>query len=322
MHCDAVRSGALRKQRKRNRIRLHRAARGASDISIPGLSQRSAVVDVYTEEYHGTATNDINLHRRKLGKWFAIARRLNPISSVSQPPKQENVLLNLVCNIAVPTVVLMKFSSEKYLGPLWGLVVALAFPIGYGVYDLIARRKTNLLSVIGFISVLLSGGLGLLKAGGIWFAVKDAAVPTVIGAAVLLSVRSKKPLVRELLFNDQIIEVERVTAALESRGQRPAFDRLLRNASVWVAIAFLGSAVVNFALARYILTSPPATPEFNKELGKMHFLVWPVIVLPSMVVMMLVFWKLVTGLTALTGLTSDEIFRGEKPKEEKKPIEK
>lgn len=236
---------------------------------------------------------------------------------MSQPPKQENLLLNLVCNIAVPTVVLMRFSSEKYLGPLWGLVVALAFPIGYGVYDLIVRRKTNLLSVIGFVSVLLSGSLGLLKAGGIWFAVKDAAVPTVIGAAVLLSLRSKKPLVRELLFNDQIVDVDRVTAALNERGQQASFDRLLRQASIWLALAFLGSAIVNFILARCILTSPPATPEFNAQLGKMHILVWPVIVIPSMVVMMLVFWKLMNGLTALTGLPSDQIFRGEKPKEEK-----
>jgi hypothetical protein len=234
---------------------------------------------------------------------------------VSPPAKRENILLNLVCNIVVPTIVLMKFSSDRFLGPLWGLVVALAFPIGYGIYDLIVRRKTNLLSVLGFISVLLSGSLGLLKVGGMWFAVKDAAIPTVIGIAVLVSLRTKNPIVRELLFNDQVIDVDRVNAALDTRGSRPAFDQLLRNASIWLAIAFLGSAILNFLLARYILRSPPATPEFNQELGKMHIIVWPVIVIPSMVVMMFVFWKLVTGLSQITGLSSDEIFRAEKPKQ-------
>ena len=44
----------------------------------------------------------------------------------------------------------------------------------------------------------------------------------------------------------------------------------------------------------------------------MHILVWPVIVIPSMVVMLTVFWKLITGLTKLTGLTTDEIFKTEK----------
>jgi hypothetical protein len=233
---------------------------------------------------------------------------------VSTPPKKENVFLNLACNLVIPTVVLMKFSSDRFLGPLWGLVVAIAFPVGYGVYDLIVRRKSNLLSILGFISVLLSGGLGLMKASGIWFAVKDAALPTAIGATVLISLRTKNPLIRELLFNEQIIDVGRVNAALDAHGQKPAFEGLLRRASIWLALAFLGSAILNFFLARYILRSPPATPEFNQELGRMHILVWPVIVIPSMVVMMLVFWRLVNGLTALTGLSTDEIFHAEKPK--------
>lgn len=234
--------------------------------------------------------------------------------TVPNRTKQENLLLNLACNLVIPTVVLMKFSSDRFLGPLWGLLVAVAFPAGYGVYDLIARRKTNLLSILGLISVLLSGGLGLMKAGGMWFAVKDAALPTAIAITVLLSLRSKNPLVRELLFNEQVIDVERVEAALNERGERAAFEALLRRASLWLACAFLGSAVLNFFLARYILKSPPSTPEFNAELGRMHLLVWPVIVIPSLVVMMIVFWKLVNGLGKLTGLSSDEIFRSEKPK--------
>jgi hypothetical protein len=228
------------------------------------------------------------------------------------PPKKENLLVNLVCNLVVPTLVLMKFSDDRWLGPVWGLIVALSFPVGYGIYDFIARKKTNFLSVLGFASVLLSGGLGLMKAEGFWFAVKDAAIPTVIGVAVLVSLRTKNPLVRELFFNEQILDVPRVDAALDGAEKRLAFDRLLRNASIWLALAFIGSAVLNFALARYILRSPPGTPQFNAELGRMHVLVWPVIIVPSMVVMMVVFWRLIGGLSRLTGLTTDEIFRAEK----------
>jgi hypothetical protein len=222
------------------------------------------------------------------------------------------MLLNLVCNIVIPTVVLMKFSTDRWLGPLWGLIVALIPPVAYGIYDLITRKKTNFLSVLGFISVLLSGGLGLLKADGFWFAVKDAAVPSLIGIAVLVSLRTKTPLVHQLFFNDQILDVARVEAALDERGQRAGFERLMRNASIALALSFIVSAVLNYGLARYVLKSPPATPEFNEELGKMHILVWPVIVIPSMIVMMTVFWKLVSGLGKLTGLTSDEIFKTEK----------
>ncbi len=233
---------------------------------------------------------------------------------MSTPPKKENVLINLVCNLIVPTIVLMRFSTDRWLGPMWGLVVAVSFPIGYGAYDLVVRRKTNLLSVLGTVSVLLSGGLGLLKVGGFWFAVKDAAIPVVIGLAVLLTARSKKSLIRELFFNEQLIDVDRINAALDARGERPAFDHLVRTASGWLAVTFLGCAGLNFALARSILRSPPGTPAFNEELGKMHWLMPLVVAVPSMIAMMAIFWKLLNGVGTLTGLSSDDILRAEKPK--------
>ncbi len=90
----------------------------------------------------------------------------------TSPPKQENLWLNLVFNIVAPVLVLSKLSGAHALGPKGGLVVALAFPLGYGGWDFAKRRKANFISVLGFTSVLLSGGLGLLKADGFWFAVK------------------------------------------------------------------------------------------------------------------------------------------------------
>ena len=234
----------------------------------------------------------------------------------SAPTKRENPLLNIVCNIVIPTVVLMKFSTDRWLGPLWGLIVALIFPVGYGTYDLMTRKKTNFLSILGFVSVLLSGGLALAKVGGMWFAVKDGMVPTLIGAAVLLSLRTKTPLVRELLYNDSFVDVPRVDAALDERGERARFETLLRRASIGLALTFLASAPVNFLLALYVLRSPPGTAEFNAELGKMHWLALIVIAVPSMVAMMWIFWKLMNGLVELTGLSQDEIFR--EPAKEKK----
>jgi hypothetical protein len=231
------------------------------------------------------------------------------------PAKRENPLINIVCNIVLPTVVLMKFSGDRWLGPLWGLIVALIFPIGYGVYDLVTRKKTNFLSILGFVSVLLSGGLALAKVGGLWFAIKDALLPTIIGTAVLLSLRSKTPLVRELIYNDSIIDVPKVDTALATRGTTDAFERLLRRASVGLALTFIASAPVNFALALYILKSPPGTTEFNNELGKMHWLALLVIAVPSMAAMMIVFMKLMNGLERLSGLTQEEIFRETKKAE-------
>lgn len=224
-------------------------------------------------------------------------------------PKQESLVLNLLCNIAVPTLILTKFSGEKTLGPLWGLIVALAFPVGYGIWDFATRKKTNFISIIGFVSVLASGGLGLLKVGGFWFAVKDAAMPIVIGIAVLLSLKSKQPLVRELLFNEQVVDTPRIDAALEARKNRPAFEQLLQRASYAVAATFFASAALNFATARWLIRSEPGTEAFNAELGKMHTLGMLIMSVPAVVVLMFVLWRLLKGVEKLTGLDLDAILK-------------
>lgn len=231
------------------------------------------------------------------------------------PAKKENLLLNLVFNILIPTLVLSKLSTEARLGPAGGLVVALLFPLGYGVWDFLTRRKANFISIVGFLSVLLTGGLGLLHVGGLGFAIKEAAVPAVIGLAVLVSLKSKNPLVRTLLYNDQVIDVVRVEQALHARGSRPAFDRLLVSASCFLALSFLVSAGLNFGLAHYLLKSPPATAEFNAELAKMNLMSWPVIVIPSMLMMVFSLWQLLGGIKRLTGLELEAIFKAapEKP---------
>ncbi len=242
-------------------------------------------------------------------------------TATTPKPKPENLLVNLICNVALPTAILAWFSGEKWLGPRWGLGVALAFPVAYGLHDFARRRRTNFVSVIGFASVLISGGFGLMKMDGFWFAVKDAALPGIIGVAVFASIRSKNPLVRELLYNPQVIDVERVDRRLEERGTRGEFDRLLREASYLLTVSFLISAVLNYFLARYLLRSPPATEAFNGELARMHWLSWPVIILPSMAMMMFALWRLLGGLRGATGLTLDEILKAPPEKKAAPPAD-
>lgn len=237
-----------------------------------------------------------------------MASKFNPAVTTARP-KPENLLVNLVCNVGVPTVILTWLSSGRWLGPKWGLLVALAFPLGYGLHDFIVRRRWNFISIIGFASVLISGGFGLLKLGGRWFAAKDAAIPGIIGLAVLASMRAKTPLLTELLYNPQVIDVEKVDAGLAARGNQAKFTGLLRRSTGLLSLSFFASAALNYALARHLLRSPPGTEAFNGELAKMHLLSWPVIVLPSMAMMLLILWRLLHGIKALTGLELDDIFR-------------
>ena len=98
---------------------------------------------------------------------------------------QENPLVSLLFNIAIPALILYKLSTPERLGPVWGLLAGLAFPLGYGLYDFARRRRTNFISILGFVSILLTGGFGLMELDGIWFAVKEASIPALIGLAVI-----------------------------------------------------------------------------------------------------------------------------------------
>ena len=133
---------------------------------------------------------------------------------------------------------------------LVGLLVALLFPLGYGIYDFAQRRRVNFISAIGFVSVLITGGFGLMKLDGFWFAVKDGAMPALVGIAVLASLRAKEPLVHEILYNPQVIDVERVDRALTERNAHAGFAQLMRKSSYLIASAMLISAV--FATAKTV----------------------------------------------------------------------
>ena len=228
-------------------------------------------------------------------------------------PPRENLLLNLGCNLAAPLLILSKGTDR--LGAMPALLLALAFPLGYGLYDFWRRRTFNFVSALGFARTLATGGLGLMRLEPFWFAVKEAAVPALIGLAVLVSQWARRPLVRQFLLNEQVVNLPRVQDAVDAHGRRTEFDALLRSGSWLLAASFGLSAVLNFALARHLITAPPDTPEFNAQYGRMLVWSWPVIVVPSMAMMMVALWRLVKGLERLTGLRLEEIFH---PPPEKK----
>jgi len=204
--------------------------------------------------------------------------------------------------------VLMKLSGEEYLGPVYGLLVALAFPLVYGIQDAVRRRRLNFISALGVVSTLLTGGIGLLELDPKWLAVKEAAVPAVIGLAVIISTRTRYPIVRSLLYNEKIINVAAVDAALDAHNNHPRFERSLVMASWLLAGSFFLSSTLNFILARMIVRSPAGSIAFNEELGRMTALSYPVIVVPSMAIMIVALWYLLRQIRGLTHLKLEQIF--------------
>ena len=228
--------------------------------------------------------------------------------SLTRQPAQENLWLNLLFNGVVPAFLLTFASKEAALGPVWGLVVALVFPLGYGLGIFIRRRTWNLFSALGCLSVLLTGGFGLLQVDGIWFAVKEAVLPTLLGLAVPLSMRTRQPLIRTLLYNDQVLDTGRISAALDARNAQPDFNQLLNWASWMIGLSLFLSAVTNFALTLWLLPDQSGTELFNAQLGKLQFWSWPVTMIPSGAISFYALVKLLKGVERLTGFTSEDLF--------------
>jgi hypothetical protein len=225
------------------------------------------------------------------------------------PAAKPNPLLEIAITILVPALILMKLSGEHRLGTLGALFLALAFPVGWGLWDGWQRRKLNWLSVLGVVSTLLTGGIGLLKLDAQWLAVKEAAVPGLIGLVILGSIWTRTPLIRLLVFNATLFDVTRVNAALAERNNTAAFEARLRTGTALLAGTFFFSAVANYLLSRWVVTSPAGTEAFNEELGRLTLLSYPVIAVPSMLMMMALMFWLARGAKALTGLDLGEMLQ-------------
>jgi len=234
--------------------------------------------------------------------------------AVPGPDAKPSPWLELLITIVVPALVLMQLSGANRLGPAGALVLALSFPLVYGGWDLLRRRKLNLMASIGVVSTLLTGGIGLLALDAQWLAIKEAAVPGAISLAVLISARTRYPLVRVLVFNRAIFDVDSVQQALRARGTEAAFENRLQAGTVMLAGTFLFSSVMNYLLARWVVTSPAGTEAFNSELGRMTLLSYPVIAIPSMLMMAGVMFYLARGARRLTGLELEQMLKHSAPK--------
>ncbi|KAA0694294.1 MFS transporter [Halopseudomonas laoshanensis] len=228
-------------------------------------------------------------------------------SPQNKPQHKPRPMIDLLVSILIPSVILMKLSGEENLGASQALMLALAFPLGWGLFELIRYRKFNFIALLGMVSVFLTGGIGLMKLDPQWLAIKEAAVPGAIGLAVLVSTRTRFPLIRTILYNKNVLNVDLIHDRLAERGLVDIFEERLLKATYFLAGTFFFSAIMNYIVAKWIVVSPAGTQAFNEELGRMTLVSYPMIAIPSMIMMVLILvylWKTIHG---LTGLKMEEI---------------
>ena len=149
-----------------------------------------------------------------------------PIASKTATP-QENPFADIIINVLVPVLVLSYLSKEDdqlwHVGPMWAMFVALAIPIGYGLWHYFKYRRMNVFSLVGLFSVVLtgaitlylwSGGASVRKNAALLFGIKEAVQPLVLGSLLLITHKMSKPLFNVFVYNDAIFDLSKIDACL------------------------------------------------------------------------------------------------------------
>ncbi|NME71441.1 VC0807 family protein [Flammeovirga aprica] len=224
--------------------------------------------------------------------------------------KKESPVVSLLLNIVIPSLVMSKLSDPEYLGDLYSVLIAIAFPLVYGIYDFVARKDISIIAVLGLFNVALTGGIKLLHLPAEYIAIKEAMIPGVIGVIVFVSTFTKYPLVQKLLYNENFLDVKKIETQLKFRNTGELFEKRLKNTSFMLAGSFFLSSALNYILAKVIVKSSSDTVEFTKELGQMTAWSWVVIAIPSTIVMMGALMYLIKGVKAYTGFEMQEVLVG------------
>ena len=240
-------------------------------------------------------------------------------------------------NIVIPVLILEHCSEgavdmanrtadQKFweIGPLWAMIVALGFPIVYGVWNRLKQGKFDLMSGVGLAGVLLTGVISLVvvsSTGEIhrytpWlFSVKEGAVPLVMAAAVWVSSRSDSPLIRSLIYTDEVFRVVAIEQSIRERGVVDEYARLMRRMTWILAGSFLFSSLANMAVAYVLMapvvTLPPAEQQvaYNVAVGRIAWWGFLVIGAPLMVALGCAFANLIATLKRLTGFSQQELLK-------------
>jgi len=140
------------------------------------------------------------------------------------------------------------------------------------------------------------------------FAIKEAAIPTILGILTVITLKTKRPLVHLFLLNPQLIKVNLINEKLRLNNAENDFAKLMSKCTWLIALTFIMSAALNYFLSRWIVVTEPALDKiaYNDEVGRMMGWSFPIISIPCMIVSAYAFWILIKGIKDLTGLSLED----------------
>lgn len=216
--------------------------------------------------------------------------------------------INVLINIALPVVVLLTLSSPDRLGAVPALLIAIGIPAVWGLVGLSRTRQVDISAILGIISVLLTGVIGVFELDTRMFAVKEAAIPLTFAALLVASNHTKYPIVTALA--DVVQRRDRVRGLLEEHGGYVAYrEHIVKSGKRWAAIMTL-SGTLKFMLASFVVRAPAGTEAFNIDLAKYELVQLPTTFSLSGVLILSLIWYIASGTAKIVGESPAEVLRG------------
>jgi len=239
--------------------------------------------------------------------------------------KTEKPLHSVLFNFFIPVLILKNGNKwlDKYFGdtknihkwmdyldyPSIVFAIALIFPLAYFIYDFINRKNINLISILGFINILLTGGIGVFgsKLGLTknWFILKEGLLPLVIGLSFFLMSIFKKESFYNIFLNEMMFQKDKIINSIDDN-LKSEFEMVLKVTGYYFISGFVVSSMIQFFLASIIVVSNPGDASFNEEVSTMTWVSYIAVLLPTMIILGKGFMGLISGIEKLTGMKKEE----------------
>lgn len=236
--------------------------------------------------------------------------------------------LTVVLSVLAPVIILDNCSTEGpklwEMGTTWAMILALALPIGCGIYSLIDKGKIEILTVFGLVGTILTGIVTLYATSGQgdsirpdvpwWYAAKEALIALLLAGAMLIKARGKASMLRVFIYTDSVFNIAGIETEVARQGKEKEYDCLLQRVNRTIAASFLFSAIANYLLALHFLlpvTDKPATEqvlEYNYAVSNMTWWGYLVIAIPLILTMVYIIRYLFRALQQLTGRDTNYLF--------------
>ena len=245
--------------------------------------------------------------------------------------EKENPLISISFNIFIPVLILK--NGENWIHKILQLLdiaelpvqfldtinlssmaflIALIFPVGYFIYDFLKRKNVNVISILGFINVLLTGGIGIFgERFGLsknWFIVKEGALPSFIGLGFIILRKLRKNSFNRILLNDIIFDNDKINSSIQYEKQNE-FEIIVHRAGSYFIIGLFMSSFIQLILATLIVTSNPGESSFNEQVATMTWVSFLAVFVITMSVVGKGYLGLISGVEKITGLKKEDFLK-------------